>query len=69
MSRILPNIFPLQVQHLHPKDGVYPEKVNKGRPMDNTVSRRIGANPDPAQLKVCAQSPFFHTMLFIRDHS
>jgi photosystem I subunit II len=36
---------------LHPKDGVFPEKVNEGRVAVNSVPRSIGANPNPAQVK------------------
>lgn len=42
--RVFPNG---EVQYLHPKDGVYPEKVNKGREAVGSVDRRIGANPNP----------------------
>jgi len=46
-------VFPSgEVQYLHPKDGVYPEKVNKGRTGANNVMRSIGKNPEPAT--VCA---------------
>jgi photosystem I subunit 2 len=45
-------IFPGgDTEYLHPKDGVFPEKVNEGRAMVGHNSRRIGANPDPATLK------------------
>ena len=53
-SRILfkkTNFFE-QVQYLHPKDGVYPEKVNPGRQAVNTNSRRIGANPNPVAVRI-----------------
>ena len=40
-----------QVQYLHPKDGVYPEKVNPGRSVVNANSRRIGANPNPVSVR------------------
>ena len=40
----------LQVQYLHPKDGVYPEKVNAGRTAVNANPRRIGANPNPVSV-------------------
>eukprot|EP00803_Ostreobium_quekettii_P011254 evm.model.scf_2464.1 EVM.evm.TU.scf_2464.1 scf_2464:5676-7483(-) len=44
-------VFPSgEVQYLHPKDGVYPEKVNPGRPGTNVNARRIGDNVDPAQV-------------------
>jgi photosystem I subunit II len=36
---------------LHPKDGVFPEKVNPGREAVGSVARNIGSNPDPAKLK------------------
>ena len=44
IHRVFPNG---EVQYLHPKDGVYPEKVNKGREAVGAVDRRIGANPNP----------------------
>jgi hypothetical protein len=40
-----------EVQYLHPKDGVYPEKVNKGRVGANNVMRSIGKNPEPASVR------------------
>jgi len=43
-------VFPSgEVQYLHPKDGVYPEKVNKGRIGVNNNMRSIGQNVNPAQ--------------------
>jgi len=45
-------VFPSgEVQYLHPKDGVYPEKVNQGREGSNQNMRRIGDNKNPAQIK------------------
>jgi photosystem I subunit II len=41
----------LQVQYLHPKDGVYPEKVNAGRNAVNANKGRIGENLNPVQIK------------------
>ena len=38
-------------EFLHPKDGVFPEKVNEGRAIVGHNARRIGANPNPASLK------------------
>ena len=35
-------------EFLHPKDGVFPEKVKDGRPMVGHNPRRIGENPNPA---------------------
>ena len=37
--------------YLHPKDGVFPEKVNEGRPSINAVLRTIGENPNPSTVK------------------
>jgi len=45
-------VFPSgEVQYLHPKDGVYPEKVNKGRVGVNNNMRSIGKNTNPAKIK------------------
>lgn len=53
-------IFPSgEVQYLHPKDGVFPEKANAGRELikgstwKNTVfvDHSIGKNPQPCDLK------------------
>jgi photosystem I subunit 2 len=45
-------IFPSgEVQYLHPKDGVFPEKVNPGRTAVNSRDFSIGKNPDPASIK------------------
>eukprot|EP00245_Coleochaete_scutata_P010626 TRINITY_DN3778_c0_g1_i1.p1 TRINITY_DN3778_c0_g1~~TRINITY_DN3778_c0_g1_i1.p1 ORF type:complete len:204 (+),score=51.92 TRINITY_DN3778_c0_g1_i1:126-737(+) len=45
-------VFPSgEVQYLHPKDGVYPEKVNPGRSLANVNLRSIGKNADPAAVK------------------
>jgi len=45
-------VFPSgAVEYLHPKDGVYPEKVGKGRKQVNTNMRSIGENVNPATLK------------------
>jgi photosystem I subunit 2 len=45
-------IFPSgEVQYLHPKDGVFPEKVNPGRTSVNTRQFSIGKNPNPASIK------------------
>jgi photosystem I subunit 2 len=46
--RIYPNG---EIEYLHPKDGVFPEKVNQGRVAVNSVMRNIGSNPEPAKLK------------------
>jgi len=45
-------VFPSgEVQYLHPKDGVYPEKVNAGRVGENQNLRTIGSNPNPVSVK------------------
>jgi photosystem I subunit 2 len=46
--RIFPNG---EVQYLHPKDGVFPEKVNPGRVSTNRKDFCIGNNPNPASIK------------------
>jgi len=44
-------VFPNgEVQHLHPKDGVYPEKVNAGRQAVGTNNRSIGKNTNPVKV-------------------
>eukprot|EP00244_Chara_vulgaris_P008643 TRINITY_DN345_c0_g1_i3.p1 TRINITY_DN345_c0_g1~~TRINITY_DN345_c0_g1_i3.p1 ORF type:complete len:238 (-),score=39.09 TRINITY_DN345_c0_g1_i3:291-944(-) len=40
-----------EVQYLHPKDGVYPEKVNAGREGANQNFRSIGKNVNPSVVK------------------
>ncbi|KAJ8442757.1 hypothetical protein Cgig2_011027 [Carnegiea gigantea] len=46
--RVFPNG---EVQYLHPKDGVYPEKVNPGRQGAGLNMRSIGKNVSPIQVK------------------
>ena len=53
--RIYPNG---ETQLVHPNDGVFPEKVNPGRPMVRYVDRNIGRNPAPAKLKFSGQYPY-----------
>merc|ERR1719238_171085 len=50
--RVLPSG---EVQYLHPMDGVYPEKVNKGREGVNQNMRRIGQNVNPVKIKFSGQ--------------
>ena len=45
-------------EFLHPKDGVFPEKVNEGRPQVGHNPRRIGENPNPASLKFSGRSSY-----------
>nr|YP_009244234.1 photosystem I subunit II [Gelidium vagum]AMK96476.1 photosystem I subunit II [Gelidium vagum] len=45
-------IFPSgEVQYLHPKDGVFPEKVNEGREGIGNVYHSIGKNKNPVEVK------------------
>ena len=53
--RILPSG---EVQFIHPKDGVFPEKVNEGREKVGHNPRRIGENPNPAGLKFTTKNTF-----------
>ncbi|KAL7081081.1 hypothetical protein ACP275_14G017200 [Erythranthe tilingii] len=46
--RVFPNG---EVQYLHPKDGVYPEKVNPGRTGVGLNMRSIGKNVSPIEVK------------------
>lgn len=47
-----------EVQFLHPADGVFPEKVNKGREFNGKINRNIGSNPEPATLKFSGKAPY-----------
>lgn len=50
-SRIF-RLFPSgEIQFLHPKDGVFPEKVNEGRVALGKREFSIGKNPNPASIK------------------
>ncbi|PSB03475.1 photosystem I reaction center subunit II PsaD [Merismopedia glauca] len=53
--RVFPNG---DVEYLHPKDGVFPEKVNAGRVAVGSVPRRIGENPDPVKLKFSSKKTY-----------
>ncbi|NJN87890.1 MAG: Photosystem I reaction center subunit II [Leptolyngbyaceae cyanobacterium SL_7_1] len=53
--RIYPNG---EIQYLHPKDGVFPEKVNQGRPYVGKIDRNIGSNADPATVKFSGRKTF-----------
>ncbi|MDG2989543.1 photosystem I reaction center subunit II [Candidatus Synechococcus calcipolaris G9] len=43
---------------LHPKDGVFPEKVNQGRVAVNSVPRSIGENPNPSEIKFSGKNAY-----------
>lgn len=45
-------------EYLHPKDGVFPEKVNPGREFNGKVDRNIGSNPEPAKLKFTGKKTY-----------
>ena len=47
-----------ETEFLHPKDGVFPEKVNEGRPMVGHNPRRIGENPNPASVKFTGRATY-----------
>ncbi len=47
-----------ETEYLHPKDGVFPEKVNEGRPIVNHNPRRIGQNPNPASIKFTGRNTY-----------
>ncbi|PSF39010.1 Photosystem I reaction center subunit II [Aphanothece hegewaldii CCALA 016] len=53
--RIFPNG---EVDYIHPADGVFPEKVNEGRPYVGKKDRSIGKNPEPATLKFSGNAPY-----------
>nr|YP_009589156.1 photosystem I subunit II [Corallina ferreyrae]QBL75672.1 photosystem I subunit II [Corallina ferreyrae] len=52
-------IFPSgEVQYLHPKDGVVPEKVNSGRIGVGTIDHPIGKNAEPVNRKFTGQNTY-----------
>ena len=53
--RILPSG---EVQYLHPKDGVFPEKSNEGRVQANNREFSIGKNPNPVAVKFSGKGTF-----------
>ncbi|NET36028.1 MAG: Photosystem I reaction center subunit II [Cyanothece sp. SIO1E1] len=53
--RILPSG---ECTFIHPADGVFPEKVNEGRPFKGKNDRSIGSNPEPAAVKFTTRSTF-----------
>jgi photosystem I subunit 2 len=53
--RVFPNG---ETEYLHPADGVFPEKVNAGRPYNGKKDRNIGSNPEPAKLKFSGTTPY-----------
>ncbi|KAK4370516.1 hypothetical protein RND71_009991 [Anisodus tanguticus] len=53
--RVFPNG---EVQYLHPKDGVYPEKVNPGRQGVGQNFRSIGKNVSPIEVKFTGKQAY-----------
>jgi photosystem I subunit 2 len=51
--RIFPNS---EVQYLHPKDGVFPEKLNLGRVGVGNIGHSIGKNPQPVNIKFTGEA-------------
>ena len=52
-------LFPSgEIQFIHPKDGVFPEKVNEGRIAVGKREFSIGKNPNPASIKFTGSSSF-----------
>jgi photosystem I subunit 2 len=52
-------LFPSnEIQFIHPKDGVFPEKVNEGRVAVGKREFSIGKNPNPASKKFTGISTF-----------
>lgn len=52
-------IFPSgEVQYLHPKDGVFPEKVNAGRVGVGNIQHSIGKNSEPVSKKFTGQNTY-----------
>nr|QCI04833.1 photosystem I reaction center subunit II [Bornetia secundiflora] len=53
--RIFPNG---EVQYLHPKDGVFPEKVNAGREGVGNIAHNIGKNDNPVNTKFTGRATY-----------
>lgn len=53
--RIFPNG---EVQYLHPKDGIVPEKVNAGREGVGNIEHSIGQNKNPANNKFTGKATY-----------
>nr|QCI06407.1 photosystem I reaction center subunit II [Dictyurus purpurascens] len=52
-------IFPSgEVQYLHPKDGVFPEKVNEGRIGVGNIQHNIGKNNNPVNKKFTGKATY-----------
>ena len=52
-------IFPGgDTEYLHPKDGVFPEKLNEGRVGVGNIGHSIGKNPNPVNVKFSGKNTF-----------
>ena len=52
-------LFPSgELQFIHPKDGVFPEKVNAGRVAVGKRDFSIGKNPNPASIKFTGSASY-----------
>lgn len=52
-------LFPSgELQFIHPKDGVFPEKVNEGRVAVGKREFSIGKNPNPASIKFTGSASY-----------
>jgi photosystem I subunit 2 len=47
-----------EIQFIHPKDGVFPEKVNEGRVAVGKREFSIGKNPNPGSIKFTGSPSF-----------
>lgn len=47
-----------EIEFLHPKDGVFSEKVNPGRAYAGKVDRNIGSNPQPPTVKFSGKATY-----------
>ena len=47
-----------EIQFIHPKDGVFPEKVNEGRVAVGKREFSIGKNPNPGSIKFTGQETY-----------
>ena len=52
-------LFPSgEIQFIHPKDGVFPEKVNEGRIAVGKREFSIGKNPNPGSIKFTGKASY-----------
>lgn len=55
-----------EIQFLHPRDAVFPEKVNKGRIPIGKRDFSIGKNPNPSRVKYSGENTF-ESLIHIKD--